>query len=99
VPASPTCTLFPWLTTPVRVLQEWLRLGGRFTFSDDSHGIAQVATNYHRGLDYLASLGVAEVWTLERQNHPGTAAGAKSALVERSVSLVDFRKSLKDKLN
>lgn len=46
--------------------QAWLALGGRFTLSDDSHGIAQVATNYGRALAYLESLGVTEVWTFER---------------------------------
>lgn len=68
------------------VAEEWLRLGGRFTMSDDSHGIAQVATNYHRGIDFLESLGVGEVWTLER---------AGGDLVEKKVSLKEFRGSLK----
>lgn len=75
--------------------QEWLRIGGKFTFSDDSHGIAQVATNYLRNLDYLESLGVTEVWTFERQTHPGIQNGTKSELKEKSVPLTEFRKSLK----
>lgn len=68
------------------VAEQWLRLGGRFTMSDDSHGIAQVATNYARGLEFLQSLGVEEAWTFERQG---------SDLVEKSVSLKEFRESLK----
>ena len=73
--------------------QEWVRLGGKFTMSDDSHGIAQVATNYVRGIDYLESLGVKEVWTFERE--PPEGDGQKARLIERSVSLAEFRGSLK----
>ena len=69
-------------------------MGGRFTVSDDSHSVAQVATNYGLGLDYLESLGVQEVWTFERQPHIGTDGSAKARLVERSVMLAEFRKSL-----
>jgi len=69
-------------------------MGGKFTFSDDSHGIAQVATNYVRGLNYLEGLGVKEVWTLERPTHPGDGK-TKSELVEKSVSLEEFRESLR----
>ncbi|EFX05619.1 mRNA decapping hydrolase [Grosmannia clavigera kw1407] len=74
---------------PARPIAEaWLRMGGRFTMSDDSHGIGHVATNYRRGLAYLASLGVTEVWTLAR-----VASGG--GLVEKSVSLNEFAASLK----
>jgi hypothetical protein len=38
--------------------QEFLKMGGLFTLSDDSHGIAQVGTNFQRALDYLYSLRV-----------------------------------------
>ncbi|KAK3319355.1 polymerase/histidinol phosphatase-like protein [Apodospora peruviana] len=79
------------------VAEEWLSLGGKFTFSDDSHGVAQVATNYARGLDYLQSLGVTELWTFERATpHPGTPVdGKKATLIEKSVSIDEFRKDLK----
>ena len=70
-------------------------MGGRFTFSDDSHGIGQVATNYLRGLDYVQSLGVKELWTLERRPHPGTEGGVKSELVDKAVPMAEFRQSLR----
>ncbi|KAK0712140.1 polymerase/histidinol phosphatase-like protein [Apiosordaria backusii] len=76
------------------IAEEWVKMGGRFTFSDDSHGIGQVATNYLRGLDYLESLGVQEVWTLERDTHPGTVDGKKSGLREKSVTIGEFKASL-----
>lgn len=70
-------------------------MGGRFTFSDDSHGIVQVATNYLRGLDYLESLGVTEVWTFERQPQlDQSGQDSKAVLIETAVPLVDFRASL-----
>ncbi|KXX78331.1 putative histidinol-phosphatase [Madurella mycetomatis] len=75
------------------IAREWLRMGGRFTMSDDSHGIAQVATNYVRGLEYLEGLGVTEVWTLERKAPAGE--GEKGEVVEKSVTLDEFRASLR----
>lgn len=68
-------------------------MGGRFAFSDDSHGIAQVATNYIRGLDYLQSLGVNEVWTF--RTGPHWEDGTKAELYQQSVSLAEFRDSLR----
>lgn len=74
-----------------QIAEEWVRMGGKFTFSDDSHGIAQVMTNYERGIEYLESLGVTEVWTLERVMEEGK----KKGLREKSVTLKEFRESLK----
>ncbi|KAL1836478.1 hypothetical protein VTJ49DRAFT_5080 [Mycothermus thermophilus] len=73
------------------IAEAWLAMGGRFTFSDDSHGIAQVGTNYLKGLEYLEGLGVKEVWTLERQ---AAEDGGKGKLVEKAVSIDEFRASL-----
>ncbi|KAL2165096.1 hypothetical protein VTH06DRAFT_392 [Thermothelomyces fergusii] len=79
------------------IAEAWVRMGGRFTFSDDSHGTAQVATHYRRGLDYLESLGVREVWTLERRRKGGSGGAEEdeTELVEKSVSIDEFRASLK----
>ncbi|KAK4155405.1 Polymerase/histidinol phosphatase-like protein [Chaetomidium leptoderma] len=74
------------------IAEAWVRMGGRFTFSDDSHGIAQVGTNYWRGLDYLEGLGVRELWTLERTR---LGEGGKWELAEKAVSMEEFRASLK----
>ncbi|KAG6197736.1 hypothetical protein E4U10_007891 [Claviceps purpurea] len=78
---------------PGRVIaEEWLKLDGRFTMSDDSHGIAHLATNYSRGLAYLASLGVKALWTFERQPdlHPGNDSPSKASLLEKPVLLKSF---------
>ncbi|KAI1760769.1 histidinol-phosphatase [Hypoxylon sp. FL1150] len=76
-----------------QIADEWVRLGGRFTLSDDSHGIAQVGTNYGRALDYLSSLGVTSLWTLRREPHPGGGGedGKKAELVEVEVELESVR--------
>ncbi|KAJ5007659.1 putative histidinol-phosphatase [Colletotrichum sp. SAR 10_66] len=79
---------------PCRIIAEkWLEMGGEFTFSDDSHGIAQVATNYKRNLDYLESLGVKEVFTFERGPVEGVNGHAKSTLRRKAVALGVFREN------
>ena len=35
-------------------------MGGRFTLSDDSHGIDQVGLNYDKVLDCVKKVGIAE---------------------------------------
>lgn len=73
--------------------QEWLKMGGKFTMSDDSHGIAHIATNYARGIAYLESLGVEHVWTFRRRPPLGVESPTKKAtLEEAAVSLKEFRK-------
>lgn len=72
-----------------------MRLGGKFTLSDDSHGIAQLATNYGRAIDYLESLGVDQVWTLERGPSGVPDPHTKSELAEKSVSLAAIIAALK----
>jgi histidinol-phosphatase (PHP family) len=68
-------------------------MGGRFTMSDDSHGIAHLGTNYSRALTFLESLGVTELWTFRRTPHPGTLDGTRAKLEEVAVPLTQFRKS------
>ena len=69
------------------IAEAWTRMGGKWTFSDDSHGIGQVATNYLRGLKYLQAIGVGEVWTFGR--------GEDGKLVEKGVEIEEFRGSLR----
>lgn len=76
-------------------VQEWLKMGGKFTMSDDSHGIAQVATNYARATEYLTSLGVQEVWTLKRKPHPGVAGEQRAELEEVKVPIEVFEETFK----
>jgi histidinol-phosphatase (PHP family) len=68
-------------------------MGGKFTFSDDSHGVAQVATNYARTVTYLESLGVKEVWTLKRIPHPDMEGTSRATVEEVSVPLNSFREN------
>ncbi|KOS21159.1 putative histidinol-phosphatase [Escovopsis weberi] len=73
------------------IAEEWIRQGGRFTMGDDSHGIAQVATNYARALDFLEALGVEQVWTLRRE---GGSPDSKAVLEDVPVAITEFRQSL-----
>ncbi|KAI0206381.1 histidinol-phosphatase [Astrocystis sublimbata] len=80
---------------PCRVIAEkWLALGGKFTLSDDSHGIAQVGTNYARALDFLSSLDITTLWTLSRepQEHDGKVGKVtRAALIEVAVAIDEIR--------
>ncbi|KAF4973321.1 hypothetical protein FZEAL_9356 [Fusarium zealandicum] len=79
---------------PGRIIaEEWIKMGGKFTFCDDSHGVAQVATNYARQVKYLESLGVKEVWTLQRKYHPGIEGTTRAVVEEISVPVSVFGQS------
>ncbi|WPH01566.1 Hypothetical protein R9X50_00441300 [Acrodontium crateriforme] len=45
----------------VDICKEFLRLGGQFTLSDDSHGIAQVGLNYDKVLRCMDKAGITEL--------------------------------------
>lgn len=64
------------------VCEEYLKLGGKLTLSDDSHGVAQVATNFGRAVAYLEKLGVKELWLLEGKNSGEGELGLRSVSVE-----------------
>ena len=53
-----------------------MSLGGKFTLSDDSHGVAQVGLNFERVKSYLEDVGVETLWYLERDaNEPVDTSG------------------------
>ena len=74
------------------VCEEFLKMGGRLALSDDSHGIAQVGTNFERAFMYLESLGVEELYVLESD---GIRAQEKKTVSICSVSLADAKASFK----
>lgn len=73
------------------VCEAFLSMGGMLTLSDDSHGIAHVGTNYDKGIQYLESLGVKELFTLDGKN--GVINGQVGI---RSVSLVSVKESFRN---
>lgn len=79
----------PYPTRSVCV--EYLRLGGRLTMGDDSHGIAQVGACFGSAIEYLESLGVEEVFTLE--SRMGLKTGAVAGL--KAVRLADVKESFR----
>lgn len=72
------------------VCEEYLKLGGKLTLSDDSHGIAHVGTNYGRAIDYLESLGVQEVFTLDSK-----AETMSEGATVRAVALASVKESFR----
>lgn len=48
------------------ICEAFLRRGGRFTLSDDCHGVEQVGTNYEGVLEFVEKAGIREVYFLER---------------------------------
>lgn len=68
--------------------QEFMKLGGRFTLSDDSHGTDQVATNYGKVLAFIEKTGIPEVYCVTAGHSNDFAAASKSA---RKVSLSELK--------
>lgn len=49
--------------------QEFLKMDGKFTLSDDSHGINQVGLNFKRVQTYLLDIGIKQLWSFERDGN------------------------------
>ncbi|KAH8430269.1 histidinol-phosphatase [Aspergillus melleus] len=47
------------------ICQEFLKRGGRFCLSDDSHGLDQVGLNFHRVLEFIERVGISTLHYLE----------------------------------
>ena len=45
-----------------------MKMGGRFTLSDDSHGIEQVGTNYAKALEFIERTRIENLVFLERNS-------------------------------
>ena len=65
-------------------------MGGKFTFSDDSHSVSQVGTNYHRLLQFADDLGLAAIVCFEK------ASSSKDPrfpnVVSRDVRMTDLKR-------
>lgn len=58
-------------------------MDGKFTLSDDSHGLGQVGLNFKRVQEYLLDVGIKEVWYFDRD--------ANGDLVDRNVQVQALR--------
>lgn len=65
-------------------------MGGRFTLSDDSHGVDQVGTNYGKALDFMDKVGIKELCYFEKTQMQ-TGAGRLDETVIRTVSVSELR--------
>ncbi|ESZ97693.1 putative histidinol-phosphatase [Sclerotinia borealis F-4128] len=75
-----------------QICEAYINLGGKFTMSDDSHGIGHVGTNFVRAIEYLESLGIKEVFTFERNNTADSNETVKS-LSLKSVPLSSVKET------
>ncbi|KAI9849338.1 MAG: histidinolphosphatase [Sclerophora amabilis] len=79
------------------ICQAFMQRGGRFTLSDDSHSIDQVATNYDRLLDFIVEVGIQSLCFLERVDGDGDGDSPGPFrrfpnVVVRTISLEDLRR-------
>ncbi|KAK9463547.1 polymerase/histidinol phosphatase-like protein [Lipomyces oligophaga] len=61
-----------------------LEKGGKFCFSDDSHGLAQIGLNFHKVFEYIISMGITEIYYLDLDSSGNTIVKADE--VERLKS-------------
>lgn len=52
--------------------KSFIELNGRFTLSDDSHGVAQVGLNFHKVLDAIRKAGIKELVCLTLAGSPNS---------------------------
>jgi histidinol-phosphatase (PHP family) len=71
-----------------------LKLGGRLTLSDDSHGVAQVGLNFQLVTKYLEGLGVEDLYFLERPAED-TESLSKSPLLVKKLPLAGLLDGLR----
>ncbi|KAF8846575.1 histidinol-phosphatase [Acephala macrosclerotiorum] len=63
-----------------------IRLGSKFTLSDDSYCIAHVRTNYELAVEFFGKLGLNEVYVFERQD--GEESHCDSSLKQPHITSV-----------
>ncbi|KAL1296968.1 hypothetical protein AAFC00_004568 [Neodothiora populina] len=71
------------------ICKEFLKLGGRFTFSDDSHGTEQVGLNFEKVLKFMENTGINEVYCVTGGHNNDFKAAGQTA---RKVSVADLHK-------
>ncbi|RAL65634.1 hypothetical protein DID88_005306 [Monilinia fructigena] len=75
-----------------QICEAYIRFGGRFTMSDDSHGIDHVGTNFVKAIEYLESLDIKELYTYE-QNITVGSNGVTRGLSLTSVPLLSVKET------
>lgn len=66
-----------------------MNLKGRFTLSDDSHGVDQVGTNYNKAFKFMDRIGLPEIWYLEKSPDPSNQR--LDATIARAVPMADLQ--------
>ncbi|KAK5107458.1 hypothetical protein LTR62_001256 [Meristemomyces frigidus] len=75
----------------VEVMETYHSMDGRFTLSDDSHGVDQVCLNYGKVADCVRRAGMTELWRLVPSGDDGSAFDSRFPTVRWSATkLVDM---------
>ncbi|PVH81102.1 histidinol phosphate phosphatase H [Cadophora sp. DSE1049] len=75
------------------ICEEVIRLGGKFTFSDDSHCVAHVGTHFKLVVEFLEAVGLKELYVFEKPVS-GSALETESHLTPVPVQLSVIKESL-----
>ncbi|KAI5777805.1 polymerase/histidinol phosphatase-like protein [Geopyxis carbonaria] len=76
------------------ICKVFMELGGRFTLSDDSHGVEQIGQNYYRVLEYIHEIGLGEIHYLEKLPMGEIATNVLDACAVRTMSVEDLKKEV-----
>lgn len=74
------------------VCEEFIAIGGRFTLSDDSHGVEQVGLNYGKVLRYLEQLRLERIYYLEKLPGGEVAVDMLDACAVRSMTVEELKR-------
>lgn len=66
-----------------------MRLGGRFTLSDDSHGIDQIGLNFEKVLAFMENTGIKEVYCINSGHENDFKAASQTA---RKIPMAELKK-------
>ena len=70
-------------------MQAFLGMGGRFTLSDDSHGVDQVGLDYQQVLRFISKVGITTLHFLQRKGDTVDERFPKVSV--QSASLSDLK--------
>ena len=70
--------------------QAFLKMGGRFVLSDDSHGVGHIGTNYSKAFEFIKKTGIQEVYVFGRGEDKDQDQGRLNKTVLHRVSLADL---------
>lgn len=72
-------------------VQEFHKMGGKFTLSDDSHGVDQLCTHYEQALDCVERAGISELVYFTKRGSDGATISDQVSTQSVTISAVRGR--------